>query len=1180
MTFTAILIAEEPYAVACAEQLAARGIGLCAIVTQSPAARAFAAARGLRCEAPGRDLAARLGVGADRILVAGARAPIPADAMARAAHGTIVLRETRRGAQWVRVEPGGDTHRVLAAADAACAEDRARAALAALDTLIDALSRGSEPAMARAVEPLPAPSEEPFEEACIHDLIAAQAARTPQATALVCGSERLTYAEVEARAQRVARALRAAGVSRGTLVGLHLPRGPELAIGALAIWKAGGAYVPLDPSYPRERLALYLEDSAAPVVLTTTALADALPSGSARRVAIDALADDLPAEAVDDGARPDDLAYVIYTSGSTGRPKGVMIEHRNVASFFHGMDGRIAHDPPGVWLAVTSLSFDISVLELFYTLARGFTVVIAREEDRLAAGPARPRFEKPTRAMAFGLFYWGNDDGPGPRKYELLLEGAKFADRNGFSAVWTPERHFHAFGGPYPNPAVTGAAVAAVTRNVAVRAGSCVAPLHHPARIAEEWAIVDNLTGGRAGLAIAAGWQPDDFVLRPENAPPRNRDAMLAAIDQVRRLWRGEAVAFPNGSGGTHAVVTQPRPVSRELPLWLTTAGNPQTWIDAGALGANVLTHLLGQSIAEVGEKIALYRAAREESGHDPQAGTVTLMLHTLVGADREAVREAARGPMTDYLRSAAGLIRQYAWDFPAFKRPPGLENPAALDLRGLAQEEMDAILDFAFRRYFEDSGLFGTVEDCLERVSALAAIGVDEIACLIDYGVPTAEVLAGLVPLAEIVRRANNPAADDALDPADASLAAQIRRHGVTHLQCTPSLARILLEDEATRAALGRVRHLMIGGEALPGALVAALESLGAARVQNMYGPTETTIWSLTEPAPGRDGIASIGTPIANTRAYVLDAARRPVATGETGELWLAGPGVARGYWRREDLTAERFLPDPFAGAGRMYRTGDLVRRGPDGRLAFLGRADHQVKLRGHRIELGEIETCLERLPGVRQAIVVAREDAPGDQRLVAYVTTERPLAEAELRAALETQLPAFMVPARIVALDAFPLTPNKKVDRAALPAPEDVAASAPEVAQPARVDAIRAPMPRPGTPLESRIARVFARVLGRAAVEGGENFFALGGHSLLAVQASRALREEEGLSALRITDIFRFPTAAGLAAHLAGPDAAREPGAPEPAASGSEREGEDARAQAVSRRRAMRTGLAASVP
>ncbi|MEC8197690.1 MAG: MupA/Atu3671 family FMN-dependent luciferase-like monooxygenase, partial [Pseudomonadota bacterium] len=318
------------------------------------------------------------------------------------------------------------------------------------------------------------------------------------------------------------------------------------------------------------------------------------------------------------------------------------------------------------------------------------------------------------------LFYWGNDDGVGRDKYELLFEGAKFADANGFCAVWTPERHFHAFGGPYPNPSVTGAAVAALTKNLAVRAGSCVAPLHHPARVAEEWAVIDNLTNGRTGLGIASGWQPHDFVLRPENTPPNNKPAMLETIEQLRALWRGEEVEFPMADGSMHGVVTQPRPVSKKLQVWVTTAGNPDTWVEAGRIGANVLTHLLGQSIEEVGDKIKLYHDALREAGHDPAEFTVTLMLHTFVAEDREKAREIARDPMKDYLRSAAGLIKQFAWAFPAFKRPEGVNNAFELDLGTLEGEELEAILDFAFLRYFEDSGLFGTVEDCLDRVEDL----------------------------------------------------------------------------------------------------------------------------------------------------------------------------------------------------------------------------------------------------------------------------------------------------------------------------------------------------------------------------------------------------------------------------------------------------------------------------
>lgn len=976
----------------------------------------------------------------------------------------------------------------------------------------------------------------------------------PDHAAVIAGTTRLSYADLSKSAARIANVLRSMGVARGALVGLSCHRGADMIAGALGIQMAGAAYVPMDPAYPADRLALYAEDSGAPVIVTESSVAPTLPDGPIKLILdtdlrLSAAADTPPA----DGPQAEDLAYMIYTSGSTGRPKGVMITHRNVINFFTGMDDAVGADP-GTWLAVTSMSFDISVLELFWTLARGFTVVVADDAARLSPSGATTTTVS-TRPIEFSLFYWGNDDGAGPKKYELLLEGAKFADSHGFSAVWTPERHFHAFGGPYPNPSVTGAAVAAVTRNIGVRAGSCVAPLHHPARIAEEWAIIDNLTNGRAGLAIASGWQPDDFVLRPENTPPANRQAMLDTITTLRRLWRGEAVEFPRKDGTPFAVTTQPRPVSKELPVWVTTAGNPETWRDAGRLGANVLTHLLGQSVAEVGEKVKIYRAALAEAGHDPAAFKVTLMLHTYLAADRETARETARGPMKDYLRSAAALIKQYAWAFPAFKKPQGMANPMEIDLGSLDADELDAILDFAFQRYFEDSGLFGTIEDAVTRVEEVKAIGVDEIACLIDYGIPSAQVMAALAPLAEVLRLTNSA------KETDGSLAGLIGAHAVTHLQCTPSMARMLAEDEGARSALRNIKRLMVGGEALPGKLAADLATLIGGPVLNMYGPTESTIWSSVEATTGDEGTVNIGQPIANTALYVLDETGAPVPSGFDGELWIGGDGVAAGYFKRDDMTAERFQPDPFAGKGRMYRTGDLVRQRPDGRLDFLGRADHQVKIRGHRIELGEIEAALDATPGIRQAVVIPREDMPGDVRLVAYVTHDGPVNESHLRARLVEHLPEVMVPAHIVALDAFPLTPNRKVDRKALPPP---------FAQ--RTEAPTTPTAPPTDSVEATIAEVWAKVLGIPFVGRSDNFFNLGGHSLLAVQAHRELKARLNSSRLAITDIFRFPVLSTLAAHL-GQGQSAHPQTVAPIAPGTSPASESAnRTDAMARRRAMR--------
>lgn len=962
-------------------------------------------------------------------------------------------------------------------------------------------------------------------EICVHDLVKRQAETTPDAVAVSFGRNAITYRELEGRATRIAAELAARGAGPDVVIGLHLPRSIEMVVGAYAILKAGAAYLPLDPAFPANRLSLMVEDSGTDLILSDRRYANTFADGPAAVVAIEDLS--ARAENADTAlpqARSENLAYVIYTSGSTGRPKGVMVEHRNVVNFFAGMDERIPRsaDRQDSWLAVTSISFDISVLEIFWTLARGFKVVIHSSalDQAKATGPKAPQFSK---ELDFSLYYWGNDDGVGAQKYRTLLEGARFADAHGFQAVWTPERHFHAFGGPYPNPAVTGAAVAAVTKNLAIRAGSCVLPLHHPLRVAEEWAVVDNLSNGRVGLAFASGWMPEDFVLRPENAPPENKAAMLRDIETVRRLWRGDAVEYSLGERQV-SVVTQPRPMSLELPVWITTAGNPDSYREAARLGANVLTHLLGQSVEELAGKIAIYRKTLEECGRNPADHKVSVMLHTLIGADRERVRDLAREPMKTYLRSATALIKQYAWAFPAFKKPAGVSNPIEVDLQSLAADEMDAILEFAFVRYFEDSGLFGTVEDGLARVAQLDAIGVDEIACLIDFGLPSQTVLDALVPLADVVQlsRAVTPAEEE---PA-ASLAADIHRDGVTHLQCTPSMAGMFLGDPDDRAALAKVKHLFIGGEALKKPLVAALNQATAATIENMYGPTETTIWSSTVSATLDGDVVPLGQPIANTQLYVLDHMRQPVPPSVPGELYIGGDGVTRGYLNREELTRKRFLPNPFAG-GRMYRTGDLVRLGSDNRLDFIGRADNQVKIRGNRIELGEIEVRIAELQGVRDAVVVVREDRPGDMRIVAYLRTSRGIADNELRDHLAADLPEYMLPAHYVRLDAFPLTPNAKVDRNRLPKPVETPAIA----------GVPTTMPEAAAAsgAEKAVAEVFKRTLGLAHVGLHDNFFTLGGHSLLAVQMHRELKGSLAPS-LTITDLFRFPTVAGLALHIAG--------------------------------------------
>src|SRR5436305_4891870 len=358
-------------------------------------------------------------------------------------------------------------------------------------------------------------------------------------------------------------------------------------------------------------------------------------------------------------------------------------------------------------------------------------------------------------------------------------------------------------------------------------------------------------------------------------------------------------------------------------------------------------------------------------------------------------------------------------------------------NLENLSQDDINVILSRAFERYYETSGLLGTVSTCLPMVERFKEVGVDEVACLIDFGVDTDEVLASLHALAKLKDESN---VHKTLEP----LAAHIKRLGVTHMQCTPSQASMLLFAPECQSTLDSVQRLLLGGEALPLALLRQLGELVSGEIHNMYGPTETTIWSTTQLVKkGTDTIA-IGRPIANTQVYILDKHLQLQPIGVTGELFIAGQGVARGYLHQPALTAQRFLPDPWsteAGA-LLYRTGDEARYLADGSIEYLGRTDQQIKLRGYRIELGEIEAVLRQHEKVADCVVLVREDVPEQKRLVAYPVVRQgyTLTTSELRSYLRDRLPAYMRSAACMPLSTLPLTPNGKLDRRALPVPKEV--------------------------------------------------------------------------------------------------------------------------------------------
>ncbi|QUW84599.1 amino acid adenylation domain-containing protein [Streptomyces mirabilis] len=593
----------------------------------------------------------------------------------------------------------------------------------------------------------------------VPDRIADQAARTPSAIAVECEGTRLTYAELESRANRLARHLTSLGVGAESMVAVLMERSVDLVVTLLGVWKAGGAYLPVDPACPADRVAYLLEDSGAGCAVTHSSFAPLLPS-CVRAVALDdpvvraelAGPDEEPPSAAAGGGRGGAVArnpaYVIYTSGSTGRPKGVVVEHASLCNFLADMDARFPLDRRDVWLAVTTVSFDIAALELYLPLVRGARVVLA----------------------------------------------------------------------------------------------------------------------------------------------PRS-------------------------------------------------------------------------SVVDAAELVAL------------------------------------------------------------------------------------------------------------------------------------------------------------------------ARRCGATIMQATPSLWRAVVAD-LPAAAPSLVRAL-VGGESLPAPLARTMREF--ADVTNLYGPTETTIWSTAAHLGGRSApvaldTPSIGRPLTNTQVYVLDGRMQPVPVGVVADLYIAGRGLARGYAGRHGLTAERFVACPFGAPGdRMYRTGDRVRWTTDGRLEFAGRADDQVKIRGFRIEPGEVQAAVAAHPRVAQAAVAAREDIPGDLRLVAYVVapgvgnTELAVSVREFVAA---RLPEYMVPSAVVPLNALPLTVNGKLDRAALPAPDH-----------ARTAGTGRP---PATERERILCAAFAEILQLDQVGVDDDFFDLGGHSLLANRVTSRVRAVFGVE-MPIRVLFEAPTVAQLARQLGNQKTAR---------------------------------------
>lgn len=340
------------------------------------------------------------------------------------------------------------------------------------------------------------------------------------------------------------------------------------------------------------------------------------------------------------------------------------------------------------------------------------------------------------------LFFFSADSSERQdQKYRMLLDSARFADDHGFTAVWTPERHFQRFGGLYGSPSVTGAALAVITTRISIRAGSVVLPLQNPLRIAEEWAMIDNLSNGRAAIAAASGWHVNDFVLAPDTYQKRYDD-MYEKIALIQRLWRGEKASLTNGAGVKTEVGILPAPIQKELPIWVTGQSD-DTFLNAGRLGFNILTanFALRHDLGEFVRKVKIYRDAIQ--AHHGRRGHVTLMAHTFVGEDHNAIRTIAQPAIAGYLKVNIEMQKDHSIGS-GEERGFSRLNERETEIMIAAQVKNDLQSPLSF---------IGTPDHCAEQAERLSENGVDEIACLIDFGIGIEDVMASLRRLSILLK-------------------------------------------------------------------------------------------------------------------------------------------------------------------------------------------------------------------------------------------------------------------------------------------------------------------------------------------------------------------------------------------------------------------------------------------
>ncbi|RKG73297.1 LLM class flavin-dependent oxidoreductase, partial [Corallococcus terminator] len=746
-------------------------------------------------------------------------------------------------------------------------------------------------------------------------LLADRRARQADAIAVSRGDEHWTWTRLGAQVRTLAERLRSLGVKDGAPVAVSLRPSPQKLIALWAVLEAGGAVVALSPT-ELGGVSLYAPEGAhVPVLVTSRELVASVRVEASRTLFVDDLATSPDAGGVPEAlgrGDADTLAWLLPMGA--GQPAWAL-GHLELAEFFTGLDARLSPRDGGAWLSAGEAAPDRPDLESLWALSRGMRVVFPSEQvtARLVnLGGAGRR----AKAMDLSLIYFANDEDSltGP-KYELLIEGSKFADANGFSAVWTPERHFASFGGLYPQPAVVAAGIATVTKNLRLRSGSVVLPLHDPLLIAEQWSVVDNLSQGRVGMSVATGWHVHDFTFAPGNYEDR-RNILLKNLKTLRALWRGEKVTRPAGAGTTVELSLRPKPVQKELPVWLTATVNPETFRLAGELGAGVLTGLMSHSMEELKPKVALYREAWRRNGH-PGRGHITVMLHTYLGDDEAEVFRTVRQPLLGYFRGSTDIVT-------SLLAAQGYQG----EINKLSPDDINALLEHTFEHHAKTTGLVGSVESGLKRLREVQEGDVDEVAALIDFGLETPVVLEGLRRLArvrELLEDEGVARQEQVLVESGQGvegLLALAKQSGAVLVHTSARLARSLTDLPGARESLGSVGALVL--EDASSELASALQRSAGVEVWLSGGAVEG---ALLPRAPGERVPSSLQT-------WVLDPSGQPLPVGVVGELALSGAGLPGAFWKAGEEDHRRLVPHPVESSARLYRTGRHARLRTDGRV------------------------------------------------------------------------------------------------------------------------------------------------------------------------------------------------------------------------------------------------------